>query len=219
MSLDMGLLFVHHRRLTRETYRVLSNAYKLCFWIMAYLLFNPHLHSAVKGEIDELVSQGLPGLEVRLEECPILVSIYWEALRLTSSSTTIRTVQAPTPLGRYIIPSKTKLLLPFRQLHFNEDIFGADVHSFDPERFRRDPGLSKSPSFRPFGGGSTYCPGRHVARREVLVFIALAISRFDISLDPGWNANFPQLDTKKPSLGMMMPVKGNDVRIRISRRG
>lgn len=200
------------------TYRILSNAYKLCFWTMAHLLFKPDLFSIVKAEIDQAASQGLPGLELRLDDCPRLVSVYWEVIRLTSSSTSIRTVEAPTILGRYLIPSKAKLLLPFRQLHFNQDVFGANVNTFDAERFQNDPTLSKSPSFRPFGGGSTYCPGRHVARREVLVFIAMAISRFDLELDPEHVANFPVLDTKKPSLGMMMPVAGQDVRIRISRR-
>lgn len=184
---------------------------------MAYLLFDPSLYNTIKAEIDRAVSQGASGLEARLDECPRLISIYYEVLRLTSSSASIRTVEAPTPLGRYVLPSNTKVLLPFRQLHFNEDAFGGNTHEFDPERFLRDPSLSKSPSFRPFGGGSTYCPGRHVARREVLVFIAFAMSRFELRLDLENDAVFPKLDTKKPSLGMMMPVAGQDVRVRVSK--
>ena len=186
---------------------------------MAYLVFDPKLYAAIKLEIRMAVRDGSPGLETRLEECPQLVALYNEVLRLTTASASIRTVESATPLGNVTLRAGGKVLLPFRQLHFNSEVFGANVHNFDPERFLRDKNLSKSPSFRPFGGGSTYCPGRYVARREVLVFIALAMYRFDIKLAGMEGLAFPKLDTKKPSLGIMMPRAGEDVQVIIERAG
>jgi hypothetical protein len=57
-----------------------------------------------------------------------------------------------------------------------------------------------------------------VARREVLVFIALEIHRFDdVRLTKGKQLVFPRLNTKEPSLGIMMPMVGKDVCITVNR--
>ena len=186
---------------------------------MAYLLFNPSLYATIKAEIRSAVRDGEPGLESRLDQCPRLMALYNEVLRLTTASASIRTVEAATPLGNVTLSAGGKVLLPFRQLHFNKNIFGDNADDFDAERFLRDESLNKSPSFRPFGGGSTYCPGRHVAKREVLVFVALALNRFDdISLAAKTQSTFPKLDTKKPSLGIMTPLTGEDVQLIVRRR-
>lgn len=70
---------------------------------------------------------------------------------------------------------------------------------FDANRFLANTGLSKSPSFRPFGGGTTYCAGRHVARRELLTFVALMVYRYDIETSPANSreANVAQSKTYK----------------------
>jgi cytochrome P450 len=166
---------------------------------MAYLLFNPSLFATIKIEIRSAECDHLSGLETRLEGCPRLMAFYDGVLRLTTASASIRTIESTTTLGNVTLRPGGKVLLPFRQLHFNEKVFGSNADEFDPERFLRNKDLSKSSSFRPFGGGSTYCPGRYVARREVLVFIALAVCRFDdISLAGGEQPVFPRLDKKKP---------------------
>ena len=191
--------------------RILSNAYKLCFWMMAYLVNDSLLYEAIKAEVTVAVHGGLLGLEDR---CPRLAALYDEVLRLTASSASIRTVESDTTLRNVVLSAGGKVLLPFRQLHFDEKVFGNNVDECDAERFLRDKNLGNSPSFRPFGGGSTYCPGRYVAKREVMAFIALAMSRFDdIMLAENEHFAFPKLDTKTPSLGIMMPMIGEDVQV------
>ena len=147
-------------------YRILANAYKLCFWVIAYLLFNPSLYAEIEAEIRSAIGGGELGLESRLEQCPRLIALYNEVLRLTTASASIRTIVSATSLGEVTLRAGGKVLLPFRQLYFNNDVFGDNVDDFDAERFLRDESLSKSPSFRPFGGGSTYCPGHYVAQRS-----------------------------------------------------
>ena len=107
---------------------------------------------------------------------------------------------------------------PFRQLHFDEGIFGADAQRFVPERFIRDEGLVRSKGFRPFGGGTTHCPGRFVAKQEVFMFVAVVLHRFEVRLAPGEQA-FPVLERKKPSLGVMDPVEGDDVVVEVREGG
>ena len=109
---------------------------------------------------------------------------------------------------------------PFRQFHFDPAIYGDDVEKFVPERFMRDEVLVKGKGYRPFGGGTTYCPGRFVAKQEVFCFVATVLQRFDVKLASqgvikGGEQAFPRLDRKKPSLGVMDPVKGDDVILRV----
>lgn len=112
---------------------------------------------------------------------------------------------------------------------------------------RSDKDLARSKSFRPFGGGTTYCPGRFVARQEVYMFVVVVLHRFRIEVMGGEgdtegvneeaektkeekinpkketpptkkSPRLPELDHKKPSLGIMGPIKGADVLLRVRMR-
>lgn len=202
-----------------------GNAYKLCFWILAYTLHDKSLLASIRDEIVPVVNEGLTGLEYRLEHCTLLDSVYNETLRLTASSSSVRTVLSTTEVGGKQLRRGTKVLIPYRQLHFDEDVWGINAKSFDPERFLRDKDLARNSSFRPFGGGTTYCPGRFLAKREVMTFVALLIHRFDITLagtpalpaseDKTAKPAFPRLEKQKPCLGIMGPAKGHDVCLRV----
>lgn len=110
----------------------------------------------------------------------------------------VRNVAHPMPVGAKTLRRGTKILIPFRQLQLNKSVWGANAREFDQTRFHcgsgsesasqpkegrsRSSASPTNPNFRPFGGGTTICPGRFIARREILAFVALAIVRFDLSL-------------------------------------
>lgn len=202
--------------------RINGNAYKVCFWILAYLLYDPELLSIIRTEVVPVVNKGTTDLESRLECCPRLEAVFNEVVRLTSSSSSVRNVTSTTVIGGKILHKGTKVLIPYRQLHLNGEVFGSDPLHFDADRFFINKDLSRSSSYRPFGGGVTYCPGRILARREVITFVALILYRFDIDLTKGEIASaskskprFPRLDEGKPCLGIMGPVNGEDVFVTI----
>ena len=148
--------------------------------------------------------------------------MYNEVLRLTASSSSVRNVDATTELGGKLLRSGTKVLIPYRQLHFNRQVWGDDAADFEACRFLRNKEFARSPCFRPFGGGTTYCPGRFLEKREVLTFVALGICRFEVSLAEIGEENlsehkFPGLEIWKPCLGIMGPVKGHDVIVNVKR--
>lgn len=125
----------------------------------------------------------------------------------------VRNVLEPFIVGGKYLRAGTKVLVPYRQLHFDEKAFGANAASFDEERFLANKELSRSPSFRPFGGGTTYCPGRFLAKNEVLTFVALVLVRFEISLAEDKSdskVSFPQIEDGKPCLGIIGPRDGWD---------
>lgn len=110
-----------------------------------------------------------------LDHCPLLSSFYDEV---------------PRP-GRQV-------LAPFRQMHLDPKVYGADAQELSPRRFADNPRLLRSTSWRPFGGGNTHCPGRFLARREVYMVLSIVLFRFDVRLAPGpgrERQRFPVLDT------------------------
>ena len=108
------------------------------------------------------------------------------------------------------------VMIMHRTLHANENVWGETTAHFDPERFLRNKNLKTHASYRPFGGGSTYCPGRVIARQEVFVFIALLLDRLDIELAP--DQVFPRLDDTQPSIGVTGPRPDMDLHVTVSKR-
>ncbi|KAL9028823.1 MAG: hypothetical protein Q9196_002851 [Gyalolechia fulgens] len=163
--------------------------------------------SVINGEVD---IDSLLG-------CALLNAAFDETLRLASGASSARTVVAPTQLREKVLRKDTKLLMPYRQLHFQEAVFGPPVKGFRPERFLGDKNVGNSPNFKPFGGGITHCSGRFIARREVLAFVALVVHRYEVELaDP--SQALPRLDERKPTLGVIGPIKGDDTTIVIKPR-
>jgi cytochrome P450 len=185
--------------------------------MMAYLVENPSLYLAIRSEIAPLVSKAQSPNELSdyLDRCPQLVALYQETLRVVTSSVSVRNVIARLELGGKLLQPGSRVLIPYRQILMDEEVFGPDAADFDATRFLRNPSLAKNLSFRPFGSGTTHCPGRFLAQKEVLTFIGLVLSRFDI-FKADRTLTFPRLELKKPCLGVMAPVKGDDVTVTVA---
>lgn len=189
--------------------------------MMAHILFNPKVQATVQAEIDSVISKEGGFLAGRLDDCPTLMSLWHETLRYTAASASIRSVEADTDIGGYTLKGGGKVLVPYRQLHMDTQAFGSNPNVFDADRFLSQKNLNRSPSFRPFGGGITYCTGRILARWEVLVFIATILHRYNVSLasaKDGTEQGFPKVDGQTPTLGIMPPLPGEDPRILASKK-
>lgn len=69
--------------------RINGNAYKVCFWILSYLLYDPELLSIIRTEVIPVVNEGTTDLESRLECCPRLEAVFNKVVCLTSSSSSV----------------------------------------------------------------------------------------------------------------------------------
>ena len=203
---------------------------------MAHILAQPSLLASICTEIanavapiDEKSAPASSQLKIDhrylTDSCPHLNAAFDEVLRVTSTSSNVREVLSPTRIGGKIVQPGMKLFISHRQLLLDKEGFGPTSEDMNPLRFLDDKHLSRSKFYRPFGGGTTLCSGRFVARREVLAFVAIALWRFEMeTLKVGEEAigvngkPFPRLNQGKPSLGIAEPMEGDDVVIKVKER-
>ena len=147
------------------------------------MLCDPSLLKSVRTETDACCAlDGSCDLEKLLTRCPILDATWNEALRLYNASTTVRQAVAECHIGNKVIHSGVQVFAPVRNFHLEESFFGGNPREFEPQRFLNNKNLSRSKGFIPFGGGHTYCPGRYFAQREIYMFLALTLHRFELQV-------------------------------------
>jgi len=195
-----------------------ANPFKVCFWLLCHLLYDPGLLQTIRKEVGPSMIDTKIDLERLLNNSPTLEAAFNETLRVTSVNSSARNIEAPVVIGNKTLSTDGKIMMPYCQLHLEEQVFGPNTQTFNHKRFLEKKDLSRSPSFKPFGGGSTYCSGRFIAKREVLAFVALAVHRYDFALEIPGQA-FPRLDETKPTLGIMDPVAKDYFCLLVSPRG
>lgn len=181
--------------------------------MIAYILRTPSLHTLVTQEVLSITTTTSEhsSLPSALSQCQNLSAVYHEVLRLVNSPISLRHVTrtARTATQKVLRPG-AQLMIAHRQLLRDQAVFGAGTDSFNPERFLRNQALAKSRSFTPFGGGTRLCPGRFMAKGEVLTFVGLALSRFELDMPAG--QRFPRADLRNGAgMGILAPVARDDV--------
>lgn len=153
-----------------------------------------------------------------VEQCPVLDAVFNEVLRHKNGAGAMRSVSERIVVGGKELQPGNLAYIPFHQLHTNENVWGANCLDFDHTRFLKRKALARNTSFRPFGGGATYCPGRTLAKIEIFGAVAIILHRFDIRLAVlgKEKQRFPILNIKTPSLGVNGPVRGMDVLVELT---
>ena len=193
--------------------------YRLSHWVLSHVLCDSELLNIVKTEIQPAFQNNNVDYRHIYENCPRLSAVYTELLRLTFGSFSVRKITTPVVMGTKKLRSNSSVIVPIRSLHYDSKVFGENAEQFNPIRFL-DNSLDKNPSFRPFAGGITYCPGRFLAKRQTLIFVATLIYRYDIELFGGSTGETgvcrpPQIDQIGPSLGIMGPVKETQLLVKL----
>lgn len=83
----------------------------------------------------------------------------------------------------YLIPAGSTIIPNVWSMLYDESVYGADTHLFQPERFLKDGALNpaiKHPE-EAFGFGRRICPGRHVAYDSIWLVVSSLLAAFDIS--------------------------------------
>ena len=152
--------------------------------------------------------------------------------RYSSSALSVRDVTEDTIINGWKFKKGSRVMIPLRTNHQDPKTYGERIDEFVPNRFLNDfiktnssnsqaaDGTSVGKtgpsikSLKPFGGGTTLCPGRHFAVNETVAFIATALRRFDIQLVEGQKE-------AKPHAGFILATvvhPAHDVYVRIRLR-
>ena len=208
----------HLRALTNAPSRANANHSKICFWLLAHIIRDPALLEKVGLEVAPALSKDNIHILYLTDQCPLLAACLNKTLRLCTDASSARNVDVATPVGHLTLSPLVKILIPYRQLHYDEDYIGPGILAFDPASFLDNKELARSPCFRPFGSGVTYCSGRLLTRREVLALVAVVVACYELELEDGVGG-VPAMDRTKPTLGVMDAVGGEGLRVRIRERG
>jgi len=157
------------------------------------LVQRPTLLEAVRQEVlTTVTSTSAPGEPAapqfdlsKLTALPLFSSLWLETLRFYVSSVPFRKLLSTLEVGGYQLEAGKTILAPTTLAHNEASFWTQSGHSPDefwPERFIGKDDKELAGHFLPFGGGSTICPGRFFARQEVLLAVAMMVTRFEFEL-------------------------------------
>ncbi|KLJ10469.1 hypothetical protein EMPG_14154 [Blastomyces silverae] len=199
----------------------LTNSMGSAFWMLYHVFSDPVVLEECRAEAEQLVELDDNGVQtidlakIR-SSCPVLYSTWQEILRYMHIGISARVVMEDTILdNKYLLKKGASVLVVTPAQNTDTSVWGPTSGRFDHRRFVRGPGEKrKTPfAFRPFGGGTVLCPGRHFVTVGVLSFTILLLLRFD--LKPATkNGRWLEL-RKKMSMTAAMPAPKDEVPVRL----
>ncbi|OTA54178.1 cytochrome P450 [Hypoxylon sp. EC38] len=220
------------------------NATTSTFWILLHLYADSALLATVRKEIEAVFERPENGSaegegpkgkgKLRIgdlrDNCPVLVAVYRECLRLGSDTYSTRLVKEDYLLAnQYFLKKNAVVQIAGGVIHADSRIWGEDVEEFNPKRFldRQEGGAGAGgkakqnnafhpAAFRAFGGGKTLCPGRHFAMNEILAFVALVVLQFDMKPARGNKIEVPRKNDGVLPVHILEPIR--PVEVLISKR-
>jgi len=185
----------------RTMFASLLNSMPTGYLALLHILTEPGLVDDVRSELQlagfaeasAKVAQGGESatealLDVIPNKVPLLRSIWHETLRVHNNSLTVREVIAPTQLqtkngNSWYLEQGGVVSIPCGLMHYNETLH-PDPDSFHARRFldSKQGGEGENPArtTKPFGGGSTHCPGRIFAEKQMIGLVAGMMFRYDM---------------------------------------
>jgi cytochrome P450 len=224
-STQNGITFENQGRLEAGTLLgVLANTIPAVFYMLIHVYSDSALLQDIRAELERtcVSTTSAPGerlirhvhiLRMR-EKCHLLYSTFQELLRVHALGASARFVREDIMLDdQHLLKKGMVVQMPTPVMHFDPTIWGADVKEFQPRRF-----LSKqnSKAYRPFGGGASWCPGRHFVTLETLALTACMVLRYDIASADGGPLRIPAQKQESLSTNFFPPEK--DITVRVSER-
>lgn len=215
---------------------ILANIIPAIFYMIVHIFSNKELLQQIREELlasssiassssDDHRTRTLKILTMRAK-CNLLHATMKEVLRHHALGSSVRFVREDTLLdGTYLLKKGMVVQMPMSVLHSSRSAWGVDPSAFRPSRFLEDDGggptggkrmrQGNNSAFRPFGGGPSMCPGRHLATLETMSFVAHMVLSFDMEpVDGIWEIPRP----KQESMATNVFPPERDIRVRLWRR-
>ena len=207
---------------------ILANTIPSTFYMMCRIYSDDVLLHEIRRELEmtcvtKTLDQSIWTLNVLAmrEKSQLLHSTFQELLRVHAMGAGSRYVREDVLLhDQYLLKKGMVVQMPMAIMHSDPRIWGANVDDFQPKRFLKQAEVmkdskSQSVAYRPFGGGSSLCPGRHFVTLEVMALTALMVLRFDVMpLKGSWH--IPAQKQESLATNVFPPEK--DIRAKIKIR-
>ena len=213
-----------------------ANTIPTHFWYFSHVISRPELVERLRNDVRDVPEYGIDGtatvnMDTLVERCPLLLSCYREAVRLSNKAQGNRKVMEDTTIpdgkgGSYLLKKGWNIQMPSEPLHLSDSIWGPDAAEFNPERFlegnaeTNEMAKTRKASYIPFGGGIHLCPGRNFALAENVGFMLSFLLTFDVSpTDESGKWALPAMDQVAIVGAACKPVNdGEGFGIKIKRR-
>ena len=170
-------------------FAILLNSVPTAFWAIYHIFSDQELLSLVRQQVETVMALKEHDCKVYrvidlagLGQLPTLASNLQESLRIRTTGLGPQIVLKDVMLNdRYLLKKDSYVMIPNHEIHFDHQTWGNDTDTFDAQRFIRK-AAKKVPStaFRGFGGGANLFPGKSFAMAEIIAFIALLVTKFDL---------------------------------------
>lgn len=173
---------------------MLSSGSNTTFWLLYQILSDSGALKTIREEISEIAVEDpasiipmrkILHLNQIKAQCPTLMAMLNETLRYHSTVINIKQVQHDIILAKQFLLKKNAIvMIPGQSIHHNKEVWGPRADVFDHHRFfssDRKKHLSNTSAFRPFGAGTTMCPGRHFSTNIILSLVTMIVLQYDIS--------------------------------------
>lgn len=184
----------------------------LIFWILLHISADPSLVQQIRNETSPYAKATQPPQTLAIAEppqlsidanglvksCPLLKACFHECVRLHSTPTSVRSITktfeatSPTSDSSHILEAGKFVAAPLHLHHHDPSIFESP-YIFQPSRFlpdntKRIKDTTMADKLKPWGIGSSACPGRAYAEKEVLAYVAgiFALWDFEPTDRRGW---------------------------------
>ncbi|KAK3390639.1 cytochrome P450 [Podospora didyma] len=223
-----------------------ANTVPIATWCIMELAKDPATFHAIRDEVsttwvtDTATDKRIIDAQ-KLLALPLLQSVYSETMRLHVSINITREVVDPIMMEGYQLQKGGVIQASTEIAHLDERVWAVEGHPASEFWAARHvqyvdgtdeatgktiqvPQFSiagKTNNFFPFGGGVTMCPGRHFAKQEIMVAVAMLVSRFDFefvewtNMD-GTRSDRPARNNEKYSGAASVPPD-RDLRLRWKR--
>jgi cytochrome P450 len=173
-------------------------------WTWYLLSQNPDVETRLHAEIDEVLGGELP-TPADYPRLRYAEKVLAESMRLYPPAWTIgRQTLQKFPVGRYVIPAKSMVLMSQWVVH-RDPRFYPEPDRFDPERWTPEARAARPKfSYFPFGGGARVCIGEGFAWTEGVLVLATLVQRWRFRLSPDARVVPQALITLRPRYGMPM---------------
>ncbi|KAK0634297.1 cytochrome P450 [Bombardia bombarda] len=225
-----------------------GNTVPITTWALITITRDPVLLQAVREEAESTYvvdpATGVRRIDPqKLVSLPLLQSIYIEMMRMHVSFNITRRATQQVVIDGYVIPKGAIVQTCAQIAHFEEDVWGVEGHPASEfwayrhvkvadvvdEKTGEVVGQKKQfamkgrpSSFFPFGGGHVMCPGRHFAKQEIMLAIAIIVTKFDIEFvewtELDGTRRERQAEDDRRYAGFVAISPDGDMRIRWKRR-